>query len=119
MLIISSTFYSVFNTIISLNLVIGCASSLLIGFFYFKPPEKRRVRLLVGVSSIIFGCVMVIISLFGILSFNSYLEVLNSEGVPASVFNLNIIFILFFLGVQPFDFLWGINAKLLGYFCVV
>ena len=97
MLIISSTFYSVFNTVIFLNLVIGCASSLLIGFFYFKPPDKRRVRVLVGVISIIFGCVMVIISLIGILTFNLYLEVLNSEGTPASVLNLNMIFIAFIL----------------------
>jgi len=97
MSIISSTFHSVFNTVIYLNLVIVSASSLLIGFFYFKPPEKRRVRLLVGVTSIIFGCVMVIISLFGILSFNLYLEKLNSEGAPASVFNLNIIFMAFIL----------------------
>ena len=92
-----STFHSVFNTVIFLNLVIGCASSLLIGFFYFKPPDKRRVRLLVGAVSIIFGCVMVIISLIGILTFNLYLEELNSEGTPASVLNLNIIFILFIL----------------------
>ena len=97
MSIISSTFHSVFNTVIYLNLVIVNASSLLIGFFYFKPPEKRRIRLLVGVISIIFGCVMVIISLFGILSFNLYLEVLNSEGAPASVINLNIIFMAFIL----------------------
>jgi hypothetical protein len=95
--IYTMSFHSVFNTVIYLNLVIVCASSLLIGFFYFKPSEKRRVRLLVGVISIIFGCVMVIISLFGILSFNLYLEVLNSEGTPASVFNLNIIFMAFIL----------------------
>ena len=82
---------------ICLNLVIVCALSLLIGFFYFKPTEKRRVRVLVGVISIIFGCVMVIISLFGILSFNLYLEVLNSEETPASVLNLNMIFMAFIL----------------------
>ena len=97
MVIISLTFHSVFNTVIFLNLVLVFASSIVIGFFYFKPPEKRRVRLLVGVISIILGCVMVIISLFGILSFNLYLEVLNSEETPASVLNLSIIFMAFIL----------------------
>jgi hypothetical protein len=74
-----------------------CAFSVLSGFFYFKPPGKRRVRLFVGVVSIIFGCVMAISSVIGILSFNLYLEVLNSEGDPTSVFNLNIIFMVFIL----------------------
>jgi hypothetical protein len=74
-----------------------CALSVLIGFFYFKPPKKGGVRLFVEVVSIIFGCVMVISSVFGILSFSIYLEVLNSEEGIASVFNLNIIFMAFIL----------------------
>ncbi len=47
--------------------------------------------------SIIFGGVIVIFSLFGILSFNLYLERLESEGTFASVMNLNLIFVVFIL----------------------
>lgn len=97
MSIISSTLYPFFNTAIYLNLIIIGVSSLLIGFFYFNPPEKRRIKLLVGMISIIFGCVIVIFSLFGILSFNMYLERLESEGTFASVMDLNSIFVVFIL----------------------
>ena len=97
MSIISSTVYPFFNTAIYLNLIIVGISSLLIGFLYFKPPEKKRIKLLVGMISIIFGSVIVISSLFGILSFNMYLEELESEGPFASVMNLNSIFVLFIL----------------------
>jgi len=97
MSIISSTLYPFFNTAIYLNLIIVGVSSLLIGFFYFYPPEKRRIKLLVGMISIIFGCVIVIFSLFGILSFNMYLERLESEGTFASVMDLNSIFVVFIL----------------------
>ncbi len=97
MSIISSTLYPFFNTAIYLNLIIVGVSSLLISFFYFNPPEKRRIKLLVGMISIIFGCVIVIFSLFGILSFNVYLEGLESEGTPASVMDLNSIFVVFIL----------------------
>jgi len=97
MSIISSTLYPFFNTAIYLNLIIVGVSSLLIGFFYFYPPEKRRIKLLVGTISIIFGCVIVIFSLFGILSFNMYLEGLESEGTFASVMDLNSIFVVFIL----------------------
>jgi TRAP-type C4-dicarboxylate transport system permease small subunit len=76
-------------------MIIVGVSSLLIGFFYFNPPEKWRIKLLVGMISIIFGIVIVIFSLFGILSFNIYLERLESEGTPASVFPLNLIFVAF------------------------
>ena len=97
MSIISSTLYPFFNTAIYLNLIIVGVSSLLIGFFYFNPPEKRRIKLLVGMISIIFGGVIVISSLFGILSFNLYLEGLDSEGPVASVMDLNSIFVVFIL----------------------
>ena len=97
MSIISSTLYPFFNTAIYLNLIIVGVSSLLIGFFYFNPPEKKRIKLLVGMISIIFGCVIVIFSLFGILSFNMYLERLESEGTFASVMDLNSIFVVFIL----------------------
>ena len=97
MSIISSTLYPFFNTAIYLNLIIVGVSSLLIGFFYFNPPEKRRTKLLVGIISIIFGAIIVISSLFGILSFNMYLEELESEGPFASVMNLNSIFVVFIL----------------------
>ena len=100
MSIISSTLCPFFNTAIYLNLIIVGVSSLLIGFFYFNPPEKRRIKLLVGMISIIFGCVIVIFSLFGILSFNMYLERLESEGTFASVMGLNSLFGVFiFVGV--------------------
>jgi hypothetical protein len=97
MTIISSTLYPFFNTAIYLNLIIVGVSSLLIGFFYFNPPKKRRIKLLVGMISIIFGGVIVISSLFGILSFNLYLEGLESEGIVASVMDLNSIFVVFIL----------------------
>ena len=97
MSIISSTIYPFFNTAIYLNLVIVGISSLLIGFFYFKPPEKKNIKLLVGMISIIFGSVIVISSLFGILSFSIYLEGLESEGSVASVMDLNSIFVVFIL----------------------
>ena len=97
MSIISSTVYPFFNTAIYLNLVIVGISSLLIGFLYFKPPEKKRIKLLVGMISIIFGSVIVISSLFGILSFSIYLEGLESEGSVASVMDLNSIFVVFIL----------------------
>jgi len=97
MSIISSTLYPFFNTAIYLNLIIVGVSSLLIGFFYFNPPEKRRIKLLAGMISIIFGGVIVISSLFGILSFTMYLDGLESEGIPASVMNLNLIFVVFIL----------------------
>ena len=97
MLIISSTLYPFFNTAINLNLILVSVSSLLIGFFYFNPPEKRRIRLLIGIVSIILGCVIVIFSLFGILSFSIYLEGLDLEGAPASVLNLNLVFVGFIL----------------------
>ncbi|MBA7715708.1 hypothetical protein ES703_124762 [subsurface metagenome] len=100
MTIISSTLYPFFYTAIYLNLIIVGVSSLLIGFFYFNPPKKRRIKLLVGMISIIFGGVIVISSLFGILSFNLYLEGLESEGTVASVMDLNSIFVVFiFVGV--------------------
>jgi len=100
MSITSSTLYPFFNTAIYLNLIIIGVASLLISFFYFNPPEKRRIKLLVGMISIIFGGVIVISSLFGILSFNLYLEGLESEGPVASVMNLNLIFVVFiFVGV--------------------
>ena len=95
MSIISSTLYPFFNTAIYLNLIIVGVSSLLIGFFYFNPPEKRRIKLLVGMISIIFGGVIVISSLFGILSFSMYLEGLESDGIPASMMPLNFIFVVF------------------------
>ncbi len=97
MSIISSTLNPFFYTAINLNLIIIGVSSLLIGFFYFNPPEKKRIKLLVGMISIIFGCVIVIFSLFGILSFNMYLERLESEGTFASVMDLNSIFVVFIL----------------------
>lgn len=97
MTIISSTLYPFFYTAIYLNLIIVGVSSLLIGFFYFNPPKKRRIKLLVGMISIIFGGVIVISSLFGILSFNLYLEGLESEGTVASVMDLNSIFVVFIL----------------------
>ncbi len=97
MSIISSTLYPFFYTAIYLNLIIVGVSSLLIGFFYFNPPKKRRIKLLVGMISIIFGGVIVISSLFGILSFNLYLEGLESEGTVASVMDLNSIFVVFIL----------------------
>ena len=95
MSIVSSTLYPFFNTAIYLNLIIVGAASLLIGFFYFNPPEKRRIKLFVGMISIIFGSLIVIFSLFGILSFDLYLERLESEGTPASVMSLNLIFVVF------------------------
>ena len=97
MSIISSILYPFFNTAIYLNLIIVGVSSLLIGFFYFNPPEKKRIKLLVGMISIIFGSIIVISSLFGILSFNIYLEGLESEGSVASVMDLNSIFVIFIL----------------------
>ena len=97
MSIISSTLAPFFNAAKYLNLIIVGISSLLIGFLYFKPPEKKRIKLLVGMISIIFGAIIVISSLFGILSFNMYLEELESEGPFASVMNLNSIFVLFIL----------------------
>ncbi|NVM35703.1 MAG: hypothetical protein HWN81_08910 [Candidatus Lokiarchaeota archaeon] len=97
MLIISSTLYPFFNMAIYLNLIIVGVSSLLIGYFYFNPPEKTRVKLLIGMISITFGVIIVIFSLFGILSFNMYLERLESEGVFASVMDLNSIFVVFIL----------------------
>jgi uncharacterized membrane protein HdeD (DUF308 family) len=97
MSITSSTLSPFFNTAIYLNLIIVGVPSPLIGFFYFNPPEKRRTKLLVGIISIIFGAIIVISSLFGILSFNMYLEQLESEGLFASVMNLNSIFVVFIL----------------------
>ena len=97
MSITSSTLSPFFNTAIYLNLIIVAVSSLLIGFLYFNPPEKRRIKLLVGIISIIFGAIIVISSLFGILSFNMYLEELESEGPFASVMDLNSIFVVFIL----------------------
>ncbi len=75
----------------------GIIITILIGFLYFKPPEKKRIKLLVGMISIIFGSVIVISSLFGILSFSIYLEGLESEGSVASVMDLNSIFVVFIL----------------------
>ncbi len=95
--IISSTLYPFFNTAFHLNLLIIGASSLLIGFFYFNPPEKGSNKLLVGMILIIFGGVIVIFSLFGILSFNMYVKGLESEGTSASMMDLNSIFVLFIL----------------------
>ena len=97
MTIISSTLYPFFYTAIYLNLIIVGVSSLLIGFFYFNPPKKRRIKLLVGMISIIFGGVIVISSLFGILSFTMYLIGLESEGIGASLMDLNSIFVTFIL----------------------
>jgi len=97
MYITSSTLYPFFNTAIYLNIIIVGVPSPLISFFYFNPPEKRRTELLVGIISIIFGAIIVISSLFGILSFNMYLEELESEGPFASVMNLNSIFVVFIL----------------------
>jgi uncharacterized membrane protein HdeD (DUF308 family) len=70
---------------------------LLICFFRVKPPKNRRISLLVGAVSIIFGCVMVIISLFGMLSFSMYLTELDLEGSPAMVLNLHVLFVVFIL----------------------
>jgi len=97
MSIISSTLYPFFNTAIYLNLIIVGISSLLIGFFYFNPPEKRRIKLLVGMILVIFGTVIVISSLFGILSFSLYLEGFESVGSVASVMDLKSIFVVFIL----------------------
>ena len=97
MSITSSTIYPFFNTAIYLNLIIVGISSLLISFFYFKPPEKKRIKLLVGMISIIFGVVIVISSLFGILSFSIYVEGLESEGSVASMMDMNSIFVVFIL----------------------
>jgi len=82
---------------IYLNLIIVGVSSLLIGFFYFNPPEKRRIKLLVGMISVILGTIIVISSLFGILSFSLYLKGFESEGSVASVMDLNSIFVAFIL----------------------
>ncbi len=95
--IISSTYYPFFNTAIFLNIIITGISSLLFGFFYLNPPEKIHIELLVGMISIIAGGVIVIFSVFGILSFSTYLVGLDSEGVSASVMDLNLIFMLFIL----------------------
>ncbi|KKN18547.1 hypothetical protein LCGC14_0954720 [marine sediment metagenome] len=98
MSIISPTLYPFYTTAINLNLIIVGVSSLHISFFYFNPPERRRIKLLVGMISIIFGGLIVIFSLFGILSFEMYLEGLESEGPIASMMNLNLIFVVFILG---------------------
>jgi len=97
MSIISSMLNPFFYTAINLNMIIVGVSSLLIGFFYFNPPEKRRIKTLVGMISVIFGIVIVISSLFGILSFNLYLVGFESEGSVASVMDLNSIFVVFIL----------------------
>jgi len=97
MSIISSTLYPFFYTAINLNLIIVGVASLLIGFFYFNPPEKNRIKLLVGMISVIFGTVIVIFSLFGIFSFTMYLVELESEETIASVMDLNSIFVVFIL----------------------
>jgi hypothetical protein len=97
MSIISSTLYPFFYTAINLNLIIVGVVLLLTGYFYFNPPEKRLIKLLVGMISIIFGSVIVIFSLFGILSFSLYLVGFESEGYGASVMDLNSIFVVFIL----------------------
>ena len=83
--IMSPTLYPFFSTAINLNLIIVGIASLLVGFFYFNPPEKRRIKLLVGMISIIVGGVIVIISVFGILSFSLYVVGYESDGVVASI----------------------------------
>jgi len=95
--IISSTYYPFFNTAIFLNIIITGISSLLLGFYYLNPPEKINIELLVGMISIIAGGVIVIFSVFGILSFSTYSVGLDSEGVSASVMDLNLIFMMFIL----------------------
>ncbi|MHA2276641.1 MAG: SBBP repeat-containing protein, partial [Candidatus Kariarchaeaceae archaeon] len=97
MSIISSTLSPFFSVAIYLNLIIIGVSLLLNGFFYFNPPEKRRIKLIDGMISIIFGGVIVIFSLFGILSFNMYVEGLDSEGPALSLMDLNSIFVIFIL----------------------
>ncbi len=100
MSIISSTYYPFFDTVIYLNIIIVGVSSLLIGFFYFNPPEKKRIKLLIGMISIIFGSVMVIFSVLGILSFSLYVVGYDSDGGVASMMDLNSIFVVFiFVGV--------------------
>ncbi len=100
MSIISTTYYPFFGTAIYLNIIIVGVSSLLIGFFYFNPPEKRRLKLLIGMISIIFGSVMVIFSVLGILSFSLYVVGYDSDGGVASMMDLNSIFVVFiFVGV--------------------
>jgi uncharacterized membrane protein HdeD (DUF308 family) len=89
--------YPFFNVAIYLNLILLSAWLLLICFFRVKPPKNRRISLLVGAVSIIFGCVMVIISLFGMLSFSMYLTELDLEGSPAMVLNLHVLFVVFIL----------------------
>ena len=97
MSIMSSTLYPFFYTAINLNLIIVGVALLLTGYFYFNPPEKRLIKLLVGMISIIFGSVIVIFSLFGISSFTTYLVRLESEESIASVMDLNSIFVVFIL----------------------
>ena len=95
-----SSLYPFFNTALYFNIILVSVSSLIIGFFYFNPPKKRVIRLLVGLVSVILGLVIVIISVLGILSFSIYVVGLDSEGTPASVMDLNSIFVLFiFVGV--------------------
>jgi len=55
------------------------------------------IKLLVGIISIIFGCIMVIFSLFGIISFTMYVGGFESEGPAASMMDLNSIFVVFIL----------------------
>ncbi len=93
----SSTYYPFFSTAIYLNIIIVGIASLLIGFFYFNPPEKRRIKLLVGMISIIFGSVIVIFSVLGILSFSLYVVGYDSGGSSASMMDLNSIFVVFIL----------------------
>jgi hypothetical protein len=95
--IISSSLNPFFYTAINLNLLIVGVALLLTGYFYFNPPEKKRIKLLVGMISVIFGTVIVIFSLFGILSFTMYLVELESEETVASVMDLNSIFVVFIL----------------------
>jgi len=94
---LSSALYPFFSTAFFLGILAVGTSSLFIGYFHYNPPKKRRTKLLIGIISIIFGNIIVIFSIFGILSFNMYLKDLESEGVFASVMDMNSIFVVFIL----------------------
>jgi hypothetical protein len=92
----SKSIYPFFSTAIYVDSVIILISLLLIIFFYFYPLKKRDYVVFFGFTFIILGELIIIFSLFGIVSFHLYYENLESESsIPFSVFKLDFIFVPF------------------------
>jgi len=68
----SPTVTPFFSTALYLNLIIVGIAALIVYYFIIKPIKKERTKLYLGMISIIFGGVIIILSLLGIISFYLY-----------------------------------------------